>query len=145
MPVQPIPDGFHSVTPYLVVDGATELIEFMKKGLGAEEMHRSTRGDGAILHAQVRIGSSILMLADAPQGRAPMPCSFYLYGQDVDGRYERALSAGGKSIMKPADMFYGDRNAGVVGPGGVEWWFATHIEDLSEAELARRAKAAGKG
>jgi PhnB protein len=144
MAVKPIPDGFHTVTPYLVVEGASKLIEFLKKGLGAEEIHLSKRPDGTIMHAQVRIGDSMVMLAEAMAEHPAMPCALYLYVSDTDALYERALKAGATSIMKPMDMFYGDRNAGVKGPGGIQWWIATHKEDMSTAELEKRAAAAMK-
>jgi uncharacterized glyoxalase superfamily protein PhnB len=141
MAVQPVPEGFHTVTPYLVVDGAAPLIDFLKQGFGAEETHRSKRPDGTIMHAQVRIGDSMVMLADATKEHPAAPCSLYLYVKDVDALYARAMKAGATSIMKPENMFYGDRNGGVMGPGGVQWWIGTHVEDLSEAEIEKRAAA----
>jgi PhnB protein len=144
MAVKPVPDGFHTVTPYLVVDDAAKLIEFLKRGFGAEEMHRSKRPDGKIMHAQVRIGDSMIMLADGNESHPPEPCSLYLYVPDVDAVYRRAIAAGGTSILEPADMFYGDRNAGVKDASGVRWWIGTHKEDMTEAELEKRAAAAGR-
>jgi PhnB protein len=141
MAVHPIPDGFHTVTPYLVVDGAAKLIDFLKQGFGAEEIHRSNRPDGGIMHAQVKIGDSMIMLADAAKEHPAAPCSLYLYVKDVDALYERAMKAGAKSIMKPENMFYGDRNGGVMGPGGVQWWIGTHVEDVPEGEIEKRAAA----
>jgi len=144
MPVKPVPDGFHTVTPYLVVDGAAELIEFMKKAFGAEELHRSNRPDGGIMHAQVRIGDSMIMLADATKEHPAAACMLYLYVQDVDALYERAMSSGGKSILAPMNMFYGDRNGGVTAPGGVQIWIGTRVEDLSSDEIEKRAQAQTK-
>ncbi len=141
MAVRPIPDGFHTVTPYLVIDGASDLIEFMKKGFGGEEIHRSKRPDGGVMHAQVRIGDSMIMLADATKEHPAAACMLYLYVKDVDAAYDRAMKAGGTSILAPMNMFYGDRNGGVMGPGGVQMWIGTHVEDVSGEELEKRAKA----
>ncbi len=142
MAVKPIPDGFHSVTPYLIVQGVAKLIDFLKQSFEAEEtMARTTRPDGTIMHAEVRIGDSIIMMGE-PMGKfQPMPGSIYLYVNDTDAVYKRALQAGATSMMEPADQFYGDRNAGVKGPTGNVWWIATHIEDVSPEELEKRAEA----
>lgn len=144
MPVKPIPDGFHSITPYMVVRGARELIDFLKRAFDATEVRRSERPDGAIMHAQLRIGDSPLMLGEGGEQWKPMPCSIYLYVKDTDAVYNRAIAAGGKSLMAPANQFYGDRNAGVTDPSGNQWWIATHIEDVSEEEMKIRTAAALK-
>ena len=144
MAVQPIPDGFHTVTPYLVVDNAGKVIEFLKKAFGAQETHRSKRPDGGIMHAQVKIGDSMIMLADATKEHKATPCSIYFYVKDTDAWYNQAIKAGATSIMPPANMFYGDRNAGVKDASGMQWWIGTHIEDFSVEELEKRAAAAMK-
>ena len=144
MPVKPVPDGFHTVTPYLVVKGASELVEFLKDAFGAEVTECMRRPDGTIGHASARIGDSMIMLAEATAQHGPMPCSIYLYVPDTEALYQRALKAGATSIMEPADQFYGDRNAGVMGPGGVQWWIGTHVEDVPHDELERRAATAMK-
>jgi len=137
MTVEAIPDGFHTVTPYLLVkDGAT-LIDFLQKAFGAEQVERMDSPDGAVRHAQLKVGDSFVMLGD-PQGDA-MPASLYLYVLDCDAVYERALKAGATSITEPADQFYADRNAGVTDPCGNVWWIGTRIEDVSTEELHRRA------
>ncbi|MGE5647704.1 MAG: VOC family protein [Acidobacteriota bacterium] len=141
MAVKPIPEGFHTVTPYLFVSGAAKLIDFMKQAFGAKEVERMPTPDGAIMHAQVKIGDSIIMLGDARDQWAPMPTSLYLYVNDTDAVYKRALQAGGTSLREPADEFYGDRSAGVKDPTGNMWWLATHIEDVAPDELRRRAEA----
>ncbi len=141
MPVKPIPEGFHTVTPYLMVQGAQKLIEFLKQAFNARETERMAQPDGTITHAEVRIGDSIIMLAEAAGQWKPMPTGIYLYVEDTDAIYQRALAAGATSIMEPADQFYGDRNAGVQDPSGNQWWIATHIEDVSPDELQRRAQA----
>lgn len=142
MSVKPIPDGYHAVTPYLVVQGAAKLIDFLKHAFEAQEIERLTRPDGAIGHAEVKIGDSIVMMGEAGGEWTPMPGSLYLYVNDADATYKRALQAGATSTMEPTDQFYGDRSAGVKDPVGNQWWIATHKEDLSREELAKRAQAA---
>ena len=144
MAVKPIPDGYHSITPYLTVQGATKLIDFLKQAFEAQEIERLTRPDGAIGHAEVRIGDSIVMMGEAGGEWTPMPGALYLYVNDVDATYKRALQVGAVSTMEPMDQFYGDRSAGVKDPSGNQWWIATHKEDLSPEELAKRAQAAMK-
>lgn len=141
MTVKPIPEGYHTATPYLIVRGVTEVIEFLKKALDGEEIERTSRPDGTIMHAEVRIGDSLIMLGEAMGEFKPMPGSIYLYVNDADASYKRALQAGATSITEPADQFYGDRNAGVKDPAGNCWWIATHKEDVAPEELARRAEA----
>lgn len=138
MSVKPIPDGYHSVTPYLAVKGAAGLIDFMKEAFGAEEAFRM--GDNPIMHAEMRIGDSMVMLGDAQD--EVMPAQIHLYMPDVDATYQRALKAGAKSTREPENQFYGDRSAGVKDAFGNTWWIATHIEDVPPEEMARRAQAA---
>ncbi len=141
MAVKPIPEGYHSVTPYLVVQGAPTLIDFLKQAFDATEIFRMARPDGTTMHAEVRIGDSIVMMGE-PMGQfQPMPGSIYLYVHDADATYQRALQAGATSIMEPADQFYGDRHAAVKDPVGNHWWIATHQEDVPPEEIARRAEA----
>jgi PhnB protein len=141
--VNPIPHGYHSITPYLVVDGAQKLIAFLKVAFDAHEINRTSRPDGTIMNAELRIGDSMLMLGDARGVFKSMPTTLYLYVPDTDSVYRRAITAGAISLMEPADQFYGDRNAGVQDPCGNLWWIATHIEDISPDELHRRAAARG--
>jgi uncharacterized glyoxalase superfamily protein PhnB len=141
MPVKPIPEGFHSVTPYLVVENAAKLIDFTKQVFGAEEKERMQTPDGRIMHAEVRIGDSVIMLGEPMGDQKPMPTALYLYVSDADAVYRRALAAGAVSLMEPADQFYGDRNAGVKDPAGNLWWIATHKEDVPREEMERRAQA----
>ncbi|MFW2387103.1 MAG: VOC family protein [Polyangiales bacterium] len=140
MSVKAIPEGFHSVTPYLLVKDGAKLIEFVESAFGAEQVERLEDPDGTVRHAQVKIGDSFVMLG-TPQGE-PMPSSLYLYVPDCDAVYAQALAAGATSIMEPADQFYGDRGAGVTDPCGNLWWIGTHIEDVSHEELQRRAAEA---
>ncbi len=138
MAVKPIPDGYHSVTPYLTVPDAAGLIEFLQRAFDAQEVHRFTR-DGTVSHAEVRIGDSVVKLGQAGGEWKPMSAALHLYVPDADAVYRRALQAGATSVREPADQFYGDRMAGVQDPLGNQWWIATHIEDVSPVEMALRA------
>ena len=142
MSVKPIPDNYHAVTPYLMVEDVDKLIEFVKQAFGAEETERIQLPDGTVNHAEVRIGDSVIMMGKARDEFGPMSSMLYIYTEDTDATYERALQAGATSVMEPADQFYGDRNAGVKGPLGNLWWIATHIEDVSPEELKKRAATA---
>ena len=136
--VQPIPPGYHTVTPYLVVPNALAFLAFLENAFNALEQSRVLRPDGTIAHAEVQIGDSRVRVAQAKDPWTPMPPGLYLYGPDTDATYEAALEAGGLSLLEPADQFYGDRNAGVQDPWGNNWWIATHIEDVDAAEIQRR-------
>ena len=138
MAVKPIPDGFHSVTPQLEVKGAAKLIDFMKQAFGAEEVMRMPGPGGALMHAEVKIGDSIVMMSDAVR-EAPMPGSVFLYVNDVDAVYKRALQAGATSQLEPTDMFWGDRFASVKDSFGNKWGMATHKEDVPPEEMPKRA------
>jgi PhnB protein len=140
MAVRAIPEGFHSVTPYMTIQGVAKLIDFLKQAFEAEEIERMTGPNGAVGHAQLRIGDSMVMMGEAASPEKAMPCAMYLYVNDTDASYKRAIAAGASSIMAPADQFYGDRNAGVKDPSGNFWWIATHVEDVAPEELARRAE-----
>jgi PhnB protein len=133
MAVNPIPSGYHVVTPYLIVSGAGALIEFVKQAFGATERMRSPGPNGAIMHAEVQLGDSVIMLADASDEARIRTAMIHLYVADVDAGYKRALEAGGASIRQPADQAYGDRTAAVKDRWGNEWWLATHIKDVAPA------------
>jgi len=138
--VKPIPEGFHTITPYLVADGAEKIIRFMKDAFGAETVFEPmTRPDGKIMHAELRIGDSIVMLSDVSERAQATSDMLHLYVPNVDAVYQKALKAGGKSLSEPADQFYDDRSGGVMDPAGNRWFIATHIEDVSPAELKKRA------
>jgi uncharacterized glyoxalase superfamily protein PhnB len=141
MPVKPIPDGYRTVTPYLVVPGVARLIEFLKQSFDAEEIHRFPGPGGRVMHAEVRIGDSIVMMGEPSGEVQPIPAMLHLYVPDADAAYHRALKAGATSVREPADQFYGDRSAGVRDPCGNQWWVATHIEDVSPEEMQRRSAA----
>src|SRR5262249_22592457 len=138
MSVKPIPDGFHPVTPYLFVEGASRLIEFISAAFDGKPTSRETRPDGAIMHATMRVGDSMLMLADASQPFEPMPASIYLYVGDSDVVYRSALDAGGVSVFPIMTLPSGERYGGVKDPCGNIWWVASHVEDVSPEEQERR-------
>jgi PhnB protein len=143
MTVQPIPEGYHSVTPYLIVEGAAKLIEFAKSAFGAEVRGRMEEPGGAIMHAEITIGDSMIMLADSMGAEnPPMPTMLHVYVNDVDATYRSALAAGGASEREPTDQFYGDRSAAVKDAFGNRWYIATHVEDVSPEEMEKRAAAA---
>lgn len=139
--VKLIPEGYHTVTPYLTVQGAARLIDFLKNVFDARETERFERPDGTIGHAELRIGDSVVMLGDVQGESKATSSAMYVYVNDADTIYKRALEAGATSVMEPADQFYGDRHGGVKDPAGNYWWIATHIEDVSPEELKKRAAA----
>ena len=138
--VKPIPDGYHTITPYLVCERLSELIDFLKTAFGAIEKERHLSKTGRVMHAEVQIGDSIVMMGEAMEGFQPVQTSLYFYVVDTDSVYNKAIKAGGVSLMEPANQFYGDRNAGVQDPSGNKWWLATHVEDVSAEEMERRSR-----
>lgn len=122
-----IPEGFHSVTPYLTVQGADRLIDFMKDVFGAEEVTRSVRPEGGIAHAAVRLGDSMIELSEATGEWGPSPCALHVYVQDPDAVYSRALEAGAVSLYAPADHEYGERSGGVRDHAGNNWYIAKYL------------------
>ena len=134
-----IPEGCHSVTPYLLVPDVGRLVEFLKQAFDGIERARILRPNGTVLHAQVRVGDSLLMIGEPQSPWKPQPAMLYLYVPDVDATYQRALAAGAMSVSEPVNMFYGDRSACVKDVSGNNWWIATHLEDLSTAEIQERA------
>ena len=147
--VRPIPDGYHAITPYLSVRGAAQAIEFYKQAFGAKEIMRMPGTGGKIGHAEMEIGRARIMLADeleaiafmSPQARGGSAVHLHIYVEDVDAMVARASAAGAKVTRAVADQFYGDRTGSIEDPFGHVWHLATHKEDLSEAEMTRRAKA----
>ena len=152
MSAKPIPDGYHTVTPYLVVQNAASALEFYKKAFGAEELMRLASPDGKIGHAEIKIGDSPIMLADefpemgyrGPQALGGSPVSIMLYVEDVDARFNQAIAAGAKVKRPVKDEFYGDRAGNLEDPFGHVWTIATHIEDVSVEEMNRRFEEAMK-
>ncbi len=148
--VKPIPEGFHTVTPTLTIKGAAEAIEFYKKALGAQEVMRMSNPDGKIGHAELKIGDSIIFINDemsmpgcprSPQSLGGVTGTLYLYVDDVDAAFQRAVRAGGKATSPVTDMFWGDRHGSFVDPFGHNWSLSTHTRDLSEREMEQGAKA----
>lgn len=145
MPVKPIPDGYSSVTPYLIVDDAARALDFYRDALGAVELYRIPMA-GKIGHAEIRIGNAILMLSDewpemqalGPNKRGGTTASFMIYTDDADAAYRRAVDAGAREDRPPADQPWGDRMGTVIDPFGHKWTLATHIEDVDPEELKRR-------
>ncbi|AGY56955.1 VOC family protein [Gloeobacter kilaueensis] len=140
--VKAVPTGYHTVTPYLSVQNVAGLVDFLARAFGAQELHRTVHPNGTFAHCEVRLGDSIVMFSEASEAWPPTPTSIYLYVEDTDAAYRRALEAGATSLMEPADQFYGDRNAGIKDPAGNSWWIATHFEDVPPAELQKRFEAA---
>ena len=153
MTVQAVPDGYHTVTPYLIINGAAQAIEFYKQAFGAEETMRMPGPGGAIMHAEIKIGDSFVMLSDefpdygalSPQGLNGSPVTLSLYVEDADATFERAVAAGATVRMPLGDQFWGDRYGQVVDPFGHIWAVATHKEDVTPEEMATRAAAAFGG
>jgi len=149
-PVKAIPDGYHSVQPYLHIHGAAEAIEFYKKAFGAKERMRMPQPDGRIAHAELEIGDSCVMLSDEFPERQIFGAKHYggsavglmLYVQDCDATYRQAIAAGAKSMREPTDQFYGDRMGGVEDPFGLQWWIGTHVRDVSAEEMQAAMKSA---
>ncbi len=139
-----IPDGYSTVTPYLIVSSITDTIQFLKNAFDAKEIRTMVGKDGTPNHSEVEVGSSKVMMGQASGEWRAQPGQFYVYVEDADSTYQRALQAGAKSIMEPKDQFYGDRHGGVIDPVGNTWWIATHIEDVSDEEMERRHAASGR-
>jgi PhnB protein len=152
MPVKAIPDGYHSVTPYLIVKGGAAAIDFYKKAFGATELFRMNAPDGRIGHAEVKIGDSPVMLADeypemqakSPQTYGGTPVHLMIYVEDCDTMTSQAVAAGASLTRPVKDQFYGDRSGTISDPFGHQWTIATHKEDLSPEEIGRRAVEAMK-
>lgn len=140
MKIDPIPPGYHTVTPYLAVHDVPGIIKFLKQAFAAEEIERHTLPDGSVLNAAIRIGNSIIIMGETPANKETRTAVLYLYVEDADTLYLQALKAGGKSIMEMTDQFYGDRSGAVEDPSGNQWWIASRIENLSHEELLERAR-----
>jgi len=142
MAVKAIPEDHHTVTPYLTVRGAAKVIDFLKQAFGAElKSGPFKRPDGKIMHAEIKIGDSPIMIGEESEMAKATPSSLYLYVANVDSVYQQAVKAGGKTVMEPMDMFYGDRTGCVKDPSGNSWTIATHKEDIAPQEMEKRAEA----
>lgn len=152
MAVRPIPEGYHSVTSYLIVSGAARAIDFYKKAFGATEVMRLASPDGKVGHAEIQIGDTRIMLADefpemgaiSPHSIGGTPVGFCIYLANVDAAFDKALAAGGKVERPVQDQFYGDRSGTLIDPFGHKWTLATHIEDVAPEEINRRMVAMQK-
>jgi PhnB protein len=148
--VNPIPEGYHAITPYLCIKGAASAIEFYKRALGATETMRMPHPDGRVAHAELKIGSAKIMLADefpemgvlSPTTIGGTPVTLHMYVQDVDALVTKATAEGLKVLRPVQDQFYGDRGGKFEDPYGHHWWIATHKEDVAPDEMAKRAAAA---
>lgn len=140
-----VPEGYHTITPQLTLDNAAQTIDWYKRALGAEEVSRSAGPDGKIMHAELKIGDSRFMVNDVmtgmkgPRAYGGSPASLWVYVQDSDALFNRAVSAGGKVQMPLEDQFWGDRGGCFADPEGYTWWIATRKEDLTKAEIQQRA------
>ncbi|MEO8727656.1 MAG: VOC family protein [Acidobacteriaceae bacterium] len=142
--VRAIPEGYHTMTPYLVVQDGAQQIEFLKQAFGGTQRYRMDDENGEVRHAEVLVGNSHVMVAQERGEWKAKPASFYLYTEDCDAWYKSALAAGATSTQEPTDHAYGDRSAGVKDGNGNDWWIATHVEDVTSEEMERRMKAGQK-
>jgi PhnB protein len=145
MAVNPIPEGYHTLTPFLVAEGAAELLDFLVQGLGGELKFRMDGPDGTVAHAEVQVGDSMIMVSSGGGEYPPTQAGYHLYVPDADAWFKRAVDAGAAVVHEPKNEFYGDRTGQVRDRWGNWWSFATHVEDVSEEEMERRMTAAGSG
>ncbi|MBA3314143.1 MAG: VOC family protein [Planctomycetota bacterium] len=153
MSVKPIPEGYHSVTPYLIVKGAAQALEFYKRAFGAVETVRLDGPDGMLAHAEFKIGDSHVMLSDewphmdalGPVSRGGTSVGLAVYTEDCDAMFDRAVAAGGTAVRPVQNQFYGDRSGTLKDPFGHQWTIATHVEDVSPEEMQSRMESAMKG
>ena len=142
---KPVPQGFHTLTPHLILDNAAQTIDWYKNALGAHEISRSVGPDGKIMHAELSFGDSRIMVNDpmmgvkGPQALGGSPASLWLYVENSDALFKRAVGAGAKVQVPLGDQFWGDRGGAIVDPNGYTWWIATRTEDLTQAEIQQRA------
>src|SRR5437016_13826804 len=141
--VNPIPQSYGTVTAYLIVDGVPRLIDFLKDTFHAEERGRINDKENHVGHAEIKIGTSIVMMADSTPQYRPIPSQLYVYVDNVDDTYRRGLKAGGTSEQEPTTQFYGDRTAAVKDPTGNVWWIASRVEEVPSEEMEKRMKCRG--
>jgi PhnB protein len=137
----PIPEGYHTITPYLLVSDVAALMEFLTKAYGATERGKLAGPDGLIVHAEMLVGNSIVMMGQPEKAEDIRRTMLHMYVPDVDAAYQRCLAAGAVSVREPKNQFYGDRSGSVKDPTGNDWYIATHVEDVSMEEMERRMKA----
>lgn len=151
-PIQPIPDGYHSVTPYLIINGAAKAIDFYQRAFGARERMRLPGPGDIVMHAEIEVGGSVIMLADecpqmnalSPQTLGGTPVLLHLYVPDADAMFAAAVAAGAQVEQPMENKFYGDRSGSVIDPFGHRWTLSTHVEEVSPEEIGRRIAAMGK-
>jgi PhnB protein len=152
MSVKPIPDGYRTITPCIVVENGLEALDFYRRAFGAEVVRKLVM-DGKLMHSELRIGDSLFSVSDpfedfglaAPKAGEPLSSSILIYTEDVDALYDRAIAAGGTELNRPSDQFHGDRAGSLKDPFGHRWMLATHTEDMSEEEMQRRTEEAMAG
>lgn len=138
MAVKPIPEGYHTITPYIMAKDANKFIDFLKNAFDAKEIFRHGEPGGPVMHAELMLGNSMLMVSEASDKYPATSGNYYLYVEDCDAVYEKAIKAGATSIRKPENQFYGDRSSGVKDGFGNEWWIGTHVEDVPPEEMQKR-------
>jgi PhnB protein len=138
MPESYIPEGYHTVTPYIITKDADGVIDFLKKTFDASIKMEMRSPDGKVGHAEILIGDSHIMISDENELHPPMPSMIYVYTKNVDENYNRAIAAGATSMREPTDEFYGDRSAGVTDASGNQWWIATHKKQVAMSEMQEK-------
>lgn len=141
MSVKPIPENYPRVSPYLIVKNVNETMDFIQYVFEGKVREKMTMPDGSVNHGEMNIGESVIMMGKASEDYLPLNAMLYIYIEDTDKAYKRAIEKGAVSVMEPSNQFYGDRNAGVKDKDGISWWIATHVEDVSPEELLRRNEA----
>jgi len=141
MAVKPIPENYPRVSPYLVVKNVEETMSFIQYVFEGKVREKMVMPDGSVNHGEMNIGDSVIMMGKASEDYPPLNAMLYIYIEDTDKAYKKAIEKGAVSVMEPADQFYGDRNAGVKDKDGISWWMATHVEDVSPEEMRRRNEA----
>jgi len=144
MAVKPIPENYPRVSPYLIVSDVEETMGFVEYVFNGKVREKMTTPDGSVNHGEMNIGDSVIMMGKASADYPTLNAMLYIYVEDTDAAYKRAIEKGAVSVMEPANQFYGDRNAGVKDKDGISWWFATHVEDVSPEEMMRRNEERSK-
>jgi uncharacterized glyoxalase superfamily protein PhnB len=144
MAIKPIPDGYQNVIPYLVIPNPKELIDFAQKVMNAKLLEKMDTPDGSIMHAEIRIGDSVVMMGQSSDQYPPQSTMLHVYLEDIDAAYERSLKAGAVSMKVPQNQFYGDRTAMVKDTNDIYWNFSTHVEDVTPEEMRRRSEEYNK-
>jgi PhnB protein len=144
MAVKPIPENYPRVSPYLIVKNVEKTMDFIQYVFDGKVREKMKTPNGSVNHGEISIGDSVIMMGRATESHEPQNVMLYIYVDDTDAAYKRALEKGAESVMEPADQFYGDRNAGVKDKDGISWWMASHVEDISPEELQRRNETRDK-